>query len=160
MRILILEDNKSVQMLLQSRLEKEGHETEAVDNGHQGFQLATSNSYDVIISDIKMPRWDGFKFIDAVEVICPHIPIIIISSDFDQKGTVDRLHQCANVTSVFPKPVNFDELFEKLAAITPQTHTSVNKRANEPKYMCVSYMICMLRVSYEILSCEKFYHRD
>ncbi len=129
MRILILEDNKSVQMLLQKRLEKEGHEIESVDNGHQGFQLATSNSYDVIISDIKMPHWDGFKFIDAVQVICPHIPIIIITSDYDDSKTIERLNECANVCSIFPKPVDFVVLFDRLVSITPQSHTNVNKKA-------------------------------
>ncbi len=129
MRILILEDNKSVQQLLQKRLEKEGHEVEAVDNGHQGFQLATSSSYDVILSDISMPHWDGFKFIDAIQVICPHIPIIIITSDYQDQETVKRLEAFANVSCVFPKPVDFSKLLARLATIPSQTHTSVNKKA-------------------------------
>ncbi len=129
MRILILEDNKSVQQLLQKRLEKEGHEIEAVDNGHQGFQLATSSHYDVIISDLRMPHWDAFKFIDAIQVICPHIPIIIITSEYQNEETIKRLEGCSNVSSVFSKPVNFEKLFERFASITSQAHTSLNKKA-------------------------------
>ena len=69
MRILVLEDNPTVKGLLQSRLNKEGFTVDAVDNGHQGFQLATSVTYDVILSDINMPHWDGLKFIEALERI-------------------------------------------------------------------------------------------
>lgn len=129
MRILILEDSKPVQQLLKSRLEKEGYTVEAVNNGHQGFQLATTNAYDVILSDIRMPHWDGFKFIEAVQVISPQLPIIIISSAYQDPGICSRLDACSNVVSVFPKPVDFDALFERLALLVPQNHISVNKKA-------------------------------
>jgi pyruvate kinase len=129
MRILILEEDQSVQQLFQKRLEKEGHEIEIIGNDHQGFQLATSAYYDVIISDIRVPYWDGFKFIDAVQVICPHIPFIIITSDHQNEETIKRLEACSNVSSVFSKPVDYEKLFERFASITALGHTSLNKKA-------------------------------
>ncbi|WP_028585875.1 pyruvate kinase [Desulfogranum mediterraneum] len=129
MRILILEDNRPVQRLLQSRLEAAGHQVEAVSNGHQGFQLATSSAYDVIISDIQMPHWDGFKFIDAMAVICPQLPIIITTAALEDGEVAARLEACSNVVCVFGKPVDFEGLFARLASIIPQSHTSINKMA-------------------------------
>ena len=129
MRILILEDSAPVQKILQVRLEKEGYVVEAVSNGHQGFQLAASNAYDAIISDIRMPHWDGFKFIDAIQVICPQLPLIIITAASEDPDITQRLSKSQNVLKVFPKPVDFDVLFTLLATITPQSHTSVNKMA-------------------------------
>ena len=79
MRILVLEDSRPNQMLVKARLEKAGHQVELVANGHQGFVLATSSTYDIVISDIGMPHWDGFKFIEAMQVVCPQLPIVIIS---------------------------------------------------------------------------------
>lgn len=129
MRILILEDNAMLKKLLQSRLEAEGYKVETVDNGHQGFQLATSIIYDVIISDIMMPHWDGFKFIEATEVVCPHLPIIIISSAHDDDIIRKRLAKCTNVIASMPKPVDFPLLLKHLASTPKQTHVSVNKKA-------------------------------
>lgn len=129
MRILILEDNAPVQKILQVRLEKAGYEVEAVTNGHQGFQLAASNAYDAIISDIRMPHWDGFKFIDAIQVICPQLPLIIITAASEDADIIHRLSKSRNVVNVFSKPVDFEALFAVLATITPQSHTSVNKMA-------------------------------
>ncbi len=129
MRILILEDSKPTQQLLQSRLEKAGITVDTADNGHQGFQLATSNAYDIILSDIHMPHWDGFKFIEAIQVVSPHLPILIITSDHDDRQTLERLEQYPNVLGVLAKPFDFDALFKRLASIPKLAHTSVNKKA-------------------------------
>lgn len=129
MRILVLEDSKPSQHLLRSRLEKEGFTVDTADNGHQGFQRATANAYDIILSDIQMPHWDGFKFIEAIQVVCPYLPILIISSAHDDREILERLDNYPNVLGMLPKPFDFDALFKQLAAIPRQTHTSVNKKA-------------------------------
>jgi pyruvate kinase len=129
MRILVLEDSKPSQHLLRSRLEKEGFTVDTADNGHQGFQLATANAYDIILSDINMPHWDGFKFIEAIQVVCPYLPILIITSAHEDRQIMERLDNYPNVLGVLAKPFDFDALFKQLASITRQTHTSVNKKA-------------------------------
>lgn len=129
MRILILEDSKATQHILQTRLEKAGNTVDTADNGHQGFQLATSNAYDIILSDIHMPHWDGFKFIEAIQVVSPHLPIIITTSSHDDRKTLDRLEQYPNVIGVLAKPFDFDLLFKQLASVPTLAHTSVNKKA-------------------------------
>ena len=129
MRVLVLEDSKPTQHLLRSRLEKHGCAVDAADNGHQGFQLASSNAYDVIISDIQMPHWDGHKFIEAMQVVSPSLPILIITSTPDDRTMRERLHRQANVVGILAKPVDFTALFDILAGIPAQTHTSVNKKA-------------------------------
>lgn len=127
MHILVLEDAKSIQRLVAARLEKAGHTVDAVDNGQQGFRLATAQSYDVIISDIRMPLWDGMKFVEAMQVICPHLPIIIVTTDHDQPEVIQRLDKCVNVKAVLPKPHNFETLFQLLSTIRPQSQTAVSK---------------------------------
>ncbi len=129
MRILILEDAKSTQLLVKKRLEKEAHQVDAVDNGHQGFQLATANSYDAIISDISMPHWDGFKFIEAMQVVSPQMPIIIVTSSDGDPGVKERLALQGNVMALLPKPFDFKKLFSLLAKIRVQSHVGVNKKA-------------------------------
>ena len=129
MKILLLEDAKATQLLVKTRLEREGHQVDCVDNGHQGFQLATSNSYDAIISDIQMPHWDGFKFIEAMQVVCPKIPIIIVSGAEKDEATRKRLGKYTNVTAELPKPFHFNDLFALLHDIPAQSHTHLSKKA-------------------------------
>lgn len=129
MRILLLEDNKATQRLIQTRLVKEGHEVDLVDNGHQGFLLVTSNLYDVIISDIRMPHWDGFKFLEAIEVVRPNIPVIIITSSEKDPAVKERLSRYTNVVRTLPKPFDFDILFSSLQVLPSQSHERLNKMA-------------------------------
>lgn len=129
MRVLILEDSKPIKELLKKRFEKAGHQVEIVDNGHQGFVLATSHPYDAVISDVQMPHWDGLKFVEAMQVVCPRTPIIIVTSakiDDELRGTVAKYK---NVLEIFPKPLDFNACFELLAKINVQENDNVNKKA-------------------------------
>lgn len=129
MHILVLEDSRPIQKLVQARLEKAGHTVDVVNNGQQGFRLATDHSYDAIISDIKMPLWDGVKFVQAMQVICPHLPIIIVTSAADDEEVTEQLAKCSNVRALLPKPHDFNRLFALLAGIRPQSQTAVSKMA-------------------------------
>lgn len=129
MRILILEDSRSTQLLVKKRLEKKGFTVDAVDNGHQGFQLAISKSYDVIISDIYMPHWDGFKFIEAMQVVNPHLPIIIVTSAEQEPELVERVEGAPNVCALMGKPHDFDKLFELLGPMQVQGHVGVENKS-------------------------------
>jgi len=139
MRILIVEDSKPTQHLLRTRLEQAGFTVDTADNGHQGFRRATSSAYDIILSDIVMPHWDGFKFIEAIQVVNPALPILIITSSHEDRAIQDRLRSYDNVLGVLAKPFDFDALFKQLASIPSQSHTSVNKKA---KIVCTIGPAC------------------
>lgn len=129
MRILVLEDSRPVKELLKRRLEKEGHLVDVVDNGHQGFVLATSNPYDLVVSDVEMPHWDGFKFIEAMQVVCPRIPIIIVTSKTIDEEFTARTKQFGNLLEALPKPLDFKKFFQLIEGLGVQSHNSLNKRA-------------------------------
>jgi pyruvate kinase len=129
MRILVLEDAKSTQLLIRKRLEKEGHSVEVVDNGHQGFLLASSAIFDIILTDISMPFWDGFKFIEAIGVVSPHLPIVILSSRSEELDVRRRLRKYKTIVGILPKPFDFDTLFSILKSVRVQTHHTINKKS-------------------------------
>lgn len=129
MRILVLEDSAASRKLLEARLIKAGHVVDSADNGRQGFLLATSRPYDVIISDLNMPGWDGFKFIEAMKVVCPRIPILVITGSFDQPEIRERLMAFEMVIGVFGKPFDFEGIDALLGQLKRQNNTSVRKMA-------------------------------
>jgi pyruvate kinase len=129
MRILVLDDSAVSRKLLERRLSQQGYSTESADNGRQGFLLATSRQYDAIISDLNMPGWDGFKFIEAMKVVCPRIPIIVISGSFDDHEVRERLLAFEMVIGVLGKPFDFDKINALLSGLKSQTQNSVRKMA-------------------------------
>jgi pyruvate kinase len=129
MRILVLEDSAASRKLLEARLTKVGHIVDVADNGRQGFLLATSSQYDAIISDLNMPGWDGFKFIEAMKVVCPRIPILVISGSFERPDIRERLMAFEMVIGVFGKPFDFEEINTLLGQLKGQSNSSVRKMA-------------------------------
>ena len=130
MRILLLEDNPVNRTLTFNQLQRLGHQVDAVGNGRQGFLRATSNQYDIFLCDVLMPQWDGFKFIEAMTVVCPTMPIVVISGSIEGQDLANRLKPYPNIRAILPKPVDMSRLAEILSATTSQQNQiSLGKRS-------------------------------
>lgn len=66
-RILIIDDEPEVAQMLGDIMLAEGHEVETADSGERALQLLSSSSFDVILSDVRMPRLDGPSLYAALE---------------------------------------------------------------------------------------------
>jgi CheY-like chemotaxis protein len=64
MKILIIDDERSIRNTLKEILEFEGHEISLAEDGDKGIELATSNNFDAIFCDIKMPNKDGIEVLE------------------------------------------------------------------------------------------------
>jgi len=60
-RILIVEDEKSMREVLKILLEEEGYDTTSAADGLQAIEKIQQDIFDLVITDIKMPRADGFE---------------------------------------------------------------------------------------------------
>ncbi|MDD5757789.1 MAG: pyruvate kinase [Desulfobulbaceae bacterium] len=129
MRILLLEDNPVNQTLIASQLKKLGHQVDTVSNGQQGFLRATSNQYDIFLCDILMPHWDGFKFIEAMTVVCPTMPIVVISSSIATNDLVNKLKPYSNICAILAKPLDMVKLSAILQETSSQSHENLGKMA-------------------------------
>jgi len=129
MRILLLEDSKSSRLMIQQQLITLGHDVDAVENGQQGFLKATSNQYDLFICDLLMPHWDGFKFMEAMQAVCPHLPVVVISSTTQDEHLEAKLAPYDNIIASLGKPFNIDQLDAILQKIRTQASDSVRKLA-------------------------------
>jgi len=61
LRVLIIEDNKINQMVLEKTLNNLGHDTIVADDGVEGYEIAKSQSFDLILMDCQMPNVDGYE---------------------------------------------------------------------------------------------------
>ena len=59
MKILIIDDERSIRNSLKEILDDEGYDVEVAENGQQGVEMVEKEKYDVIFCDIKMPIMDG-----------------------------------------------------------------------------------------------------
>ncbi len=78
-RILIVDDESPIRRTLRDILEFEKYKVDEAINGLDCLAKVKRNKYDVIISDIKMPKMDGMEALERLEILAPDVPVIMIS---------------------------------------------------------------------------------
>ena len=111
--LLIVEDNNDVVEYMVSVLEKH-FMIEIASNGEQGFKKALQIIPDIILTDIMMPRMDGYELLDRLknDVHTDHSPVIVLTAKGDFQSKIKGLETGADHFLV--KPFNEKELFLKL----------------------------------------------
>jgi CheY-like chemotaxis protein len=72
-RILVVEDEPDTQEMLATLLKLDGHRVETADSGQEALNLLAGRSYDVILSNIRMPGMDGSELYRRIEQRWPHL---------------------------------------------------------------------------------------
>ena len=83
MKILIIDDERSIRNSLREILTEEGYTVDVAEDGLSGVKSALSNRYDVIFSDIKMPQMDGVEVLEKLVAEGVESPIVMISGHAD-----------------------------------------------------------------------------
>ncbi len=84
-KILIVDDEKNIRSALREILEYEKYEVDEAKDGEDGLNLLTSNSYDIVLCDIKMPKLDGISLLDKAQQLGVETQFIMISAH----GTIE-----------------------------------------------------------------------
>lgn len=90
-KILIIDDENSIRRALREILEYEDFEVEEAVDGKEGLQKATSNHYDLIFCDIKMPKMDGIEVLTALQKEKIEIPVVMISGHGNIETAVEAI---------------------------------------------------------------------
>lgn len=118
-RVLTVDDSPSMRALLRSALTAHGFDVAQADDGLNALDWLAEHSCDVIITDINMPRLDGFGLIERVREGGTHVnhPILVLTTEAsDEKKARAR---AAGATGWIVKPFDADKL---AAAIRRVTH--------------------------------------
>lgn len=117
--ILTVDDSPSMRMLLKTSLVAQGFAIEAAEDGVQGLERLKELKPDLLITDINMPRMDGFELIEAVRDSAElrGIPILVLSTEFsDEKKARARE---AGATGWITKPFEADKLGAAIRRVCP-----------------------------------------
>ena len=109
-RILTVDDSASMRALLLHALTAQGFDVEQAEDGQAAFEWLATNEVDVVITDINMPRLDGFGLIEQLRDTARHAdrPILVLtteSSDEKKKRARD-----AGATGWIVKPFDAEKL--------------------------------------------------
>ncbi len=111
--ILAVDDSVTMRNMLRVALTENGFDVHLAEDGVAGVEVLETLSPDVIITDINMPRLDGFGFVDAVRATPAHrvVPILVLTTESD--AALKQRARAAGATGWIVKP--FDE--QKLVSV-------------------------------------------
>jgi two-component system, OmpR family, response regulator len=114
-QILVVEDNKNLLLLMKSRLERSGYKVLQAENGQEALWVLASFQVDLMISDIMMPKMDGFELIEALREANVNMPILVVTAKegFEDKERGFRL----GTDDYMVKPIDMNEMILRVAAL-------------------------------------------
>ena len=124
-KILIVEDDRELNSTLCKYLNMNGYEAAGCTDAQSAYDEMYGSRFDLIISDIMMPKIDGFEFAESVRDIDKDIPIIFMTAK-DDIASKQRGYKLG-IDDYLVKPVDFDELLLKIGAILRRANISDNK---------------------------------
>ncbi len=106
LKLLYVEDDGLLRMSVMGIFETLFETIYVATNGEEGFELFNTHSVDLIITDILMPKMDGFEMIAAIREKNPDIPILIFTGSDAPTEAMDRL----SIQGYLGKPISFRQL--------------------------------------------------
>lgn len=125
-KILVVEDDKNLNKSICLFLAQKGFEAQGCYDGEEALDLLYKTSFDLVISDIMMPKVDGYKLLENVRKLDKSIPFIFMTAKEDfpskQKG------YNAGVDDYLVKPVDLQELYLRINALLRRANINVEKK--------------------------------
>jgi len=124
-KILIVEDDKAIVRGLSDNLKRENFEVVTADNGAQGYELAKSAKYDLIILDLLLPRMGGLDVCKKLRSENVQIPILMLTGKKEEVDKVLGLEIGAD--DYLTKPFGMRELVARVKALLRRQSSVVTK---------------------------------
>jgi two-component system chemotaxis response regulator CheY len=116
--ILTVDDSASIRQMVAMTLKSAGHEVLEAGNGAEGYDKATANTVDAVITDLNMPVMNGIEFIRKYRQhpASKGVPIILLTTESDEE--LKRQAKEAGATGWIVKPFKQDQLLAVVKKVT------------------------------------------
>ena len=119
-KILLVDDNRDGLLVRRALLEEAGCTVEIAINGEEGLKLFEASSFDVIVTDYRMPRMNGTELIQRVRRLNPNARIILLSGFVEPLGlTEESTGADAVIAKTSSEPANLLRWVKRLASRAP-----------------------------------------
>lgn len=124
MRLLVVEDEHLIANSIKKGLEQEKYAVDIAFDGNDGFDLASTEDYDLIILDLLLPGMDGIKVCKELRARQIHTPILMLTAKGQIRDKIEGLDSGAD--DYLTKPFSFEELLARIRALTRRPKETLN----------------------------------
>ena len=128
-KILLVEDDPNLSMVLHDYLEMIGYLVDHAADGEKGLSLFEKKKYDIAILDVMMPRKDGFSLAADIRKADNHIPLVFLTAKNLKKDRIKGFHQGCD--DYITKPFSTEELNLRLKAVLRRCYAIDNLSEEE-----------------------------
>lgn len=125
-QILVVEDDKELSTTICRHLSLHGLQATGACNAIEAYNLLYTNRYDLIISDIMMPKIDGFEFAETIRQQDKDIPILFLTARDDFTSKEKGYH--LGIDDYMVKPIDLNELLLHINALLRRANIASNKK--------------------------------
>lgn len=125
-KILVVEDENDIRETVCEYLQGEGYETAGATDGLDGWNQFQNGDFDMIVSDVMMPKMDGFALAERVRKTDEKTPILFLTALGDKPSK--QLGFRIGIDDYLTKPFDFDELVFRIRAILRRTAVKAENR--------------------------------
>jgi DNA-binding response OmpR family regulator len=129
-RVLVIEDNRDLAFAVVNALESEGFEVAVAESGPEGVEKAQAGPTDVIILDLMLPGFDGFRVLRTLRANAVETPILILTAKGEEEDKVKGFRLGAD--DYVTKPFGAMELVARVDALTRRPRLAKPRAAAAP----------------------------
>ncbi len=122
MRILIAEDEKSLNRIIAKQLKASGYSVDSCFNGEEAYELISMTDYDAAVFDVMMPKIDGFSLLKKIRKEGNNLPVLFLTARDSIEDRVEGLDIGADDYLV--KPFAFEELLARIRVLIRKNSVS------------------------------------
>ena len=135
-RILLVEDDSTLSMIVSETLQRDGFEVVTADNGEEGLRVFARQGADIIVADVMMPKMDGFEMGRRIRLINRSVPLLFLTAKSEIDDIVEGFDLGGN--AYLKKPFRMLELIVRIKALLRR-----NVRDEETRFEIGDYTLDM-----------------
>jgi two-component system OmpR family response regulator len=122
-RILVVDDEPGVREMLTDALVMQGHSVSARPNGFEALADLRAESFDLVVSDVNMPKVDGYQLLERIRGLGDSTPVILLTARGEKADLAKGFRTGAD--DYVTKPFGLEELSLRIDAVLRRTYGAV-----------------------------------
>ncbi len=120
LKVLVAEDEPLAALVIEDVLTSEGHVVALAQDGAEALELAGRDSFDLLLTDLAMPRLGGLELIQRLRQSHPMLPVVVMTGFLSPAAAQELRGQARPPVALLQKPFEIDRLLAALALVQGQ----------------------------------------
>lgn len=121
-RILLIDDDAGMRAILKDILEEEGYDVRTASDGRSALSTIEKEDFDLILTDLKMPKMGGMEFLDYMEKNRPDLKVVVITA-YTGKDNVEQA-KMLGAFEFLSKSIQIEELKRVIKEVLQRNNTT------------------------------------